>query len=148
MWVQNEDGTYQLGPHQQQLVDALLSGNYKQGKEKLTTVVDGVDYDCCLGVACKIAGEPSEIQARIGPKGETKLVKRYGYKDDTNYLTGPASEYFGFKHNRAMFMKEDGFATSVGGYYSLTQHNDNNKTFPEIASLIKENAPLLFIDPM
>lgn len=147
MWVQNEDGTYQLGPHQQQLVDALLSGNYKQGRKKLTTVVDGIDYDCCLGVACKIAGEPSELTS-IEPEGETKLVKRYGTREDINYLTGPACEYFGFKHSGAKFMTEDGFTTSACGCYSLIQHNDNGKTFPEIASLIKENAPLLFREPM
>jgi hypothetical protein len=32
----------------------LRSGSYVRGKGKLTQIVDGIDYDCCLGVACKM----------------------------------------------------------------------------------------------
>lgn len=36
-------------------VAALRSGNYTQGKNRLTTITTGGDRDCCLGVLCKVA---------------------------------------------------------------------------------------------
>lgn len=37
-------------------IDALRSGEYKQGLNRLTTILpDGTQHDCCLGVACKLA---------------------------------------------------------------------------------------------
>ena len=37
------------------LVAALRSGDYKQGKKRLTQrLANGDELDCCLGVACKL----------------------------------------------------------------------------------------------
>lgn len=36
-------------------VEALRSGRFKQGKFRLTTIrSNGAEFDCCLGVACKV----------------------------------------------------------------------------------------------
>lgn len=37
-------------------VAALRSGNYLQGHGALERVVNGISYNCCLGVLCRIMG--------------------------------------------------------------------------------------------
>lgn len=36
-------------------VEALRSGKYKQGTGALKTVENGMEWHCCLGVACEVA---------------------------------------------------------------------------------------------
>lgn len=60
-------------------VDALRSGDYKQGKHRLTTVTDdGVEH-CCLGVLCEIA-----VQEGVIPPGKP---------DDVSFLVPKAILY-------------------------------------------------------
>lgn len=54
-----------LTPEQQEWIDALRSGTYQQGRDRMASVdADGVTRYCCLGVACDLAvkaGEPIEV---------------------------------------------------------------------------------------
>ncbi len=41
---------------QKQWIEALCSGEYKQGKGRLRTKMGGSEHFCCLGVLCHIKG--------------------------------------------------------------------------------------------
>lgn len=98
-------------------VDALESGQYKQGKEQLGDAKSGF---CCLGVGCNVLGieynPHSEISKVLAEK--TGLAHEYG-----KFTTG---EYFGLDR--------------------LTTINDEtNAGFKRIAKLIKNHPDWLFI---
>lgn len=104
-------------------VEALRSGEYKQGKRYLAN--DG-KY-CCLGVACELAikdGVPIERGEESG---------RAFYAGDDATLAFPIREWLGLD-------------TSEGGYRrnghdtSLAKRNDDGATFEQIATII-ESAP-------
>lgn len=62
----------------QQWIDALRSGNYLQGKGCLTQIKDGKEYDCCLGVLCKVLKLEREETEMLLPGG---YIEGYEYRD-------------------------------------------------------------------
>ena len=67
-----------LGPLQQEWVNALRSGKYKQGKDRLRKN----DSYCCLGVACEIFKEKFGITVEI----PDSLDSGYYYNEMITYL--------------------------------------------------------------
>lgn len=71
------------------LVAALRSGVYTQGTNQLGFRLSGggIEYNCCLGVACEVAGvEPIVVEDSLFYDGEVsvlsdKLVEYYGFDD-------------------------------------------------------------------
>ena len=95
-------------------VDALRSGDYKQGRGHLRSARDAY---CCLGVLAEISGMPNEV----GDDGYYK----YGTNGCNSGLFGRADQL------------RLGVASVVG--YLVSMNDEANATFPEIADYIDEN---------
>lgn len=100
--------------------DALESGEYQQGRERLRR---GDQY-CCLGVLSALAGCQWDAQA-----------ERY----DKHYSFAPerAKEFVGLADMGGDFGKD----------CSLTAENDRGTPFAGIAAIIRAEPEGLFIDP-
>ena len=95
-------------------VDALRSGDYKQGKRWLRDN----DKFCCLGVLCELAVE-------MGVCGKD-------YDGSVSLLPTSVSKWSGVKDFH-------GDKVHIGEYSGrLTLHNDLGKTFEQIADAIEE----------
>lgn len=125
----------QQAEHRAKWIEALRSGRFKQGRNRLR---DGLHVEaenfCCLGVACELAAEAG-ITRRMergygngyGPGRNATLpysvADWLGLTDDAGVLTEPVE-----------FAGDDGPRRAT----SLTQLNDDaGKTFAEIADLIE-----------
>lgn len=133
-------------------IEALLSGDYKQGKGVLR---NNRDEYCCLGVLCDIMSDEVDGQwtGQHSP-GDTEKKFVVGEGDEFQYVTAGLPKviteatgieplgYFpesGEHDGRgdALFRK---VTTSDGGeYQSLSSMNDEGETFEEIARVIEEN---------
>lgn len=96
---------------------ALRSGKYKQWQEWLK---DNGKY-CCLGIACEVAGH-----GRTLTNHEDKIIRVERYKNVPAILKGEA---FGGSPLGVLMQMNDG----VG------DHQDNPKSFKEIADYIENN---------
>lgn len=99
-------------------IDALRSGNYKQGH----SVLRNDDHYCCLGVLCDVIG-PTKWD-KDGREGDTYVWK---HENKNNYCVVPymneLDEYFVDKQQ-----------------VRLANMNDKeNKSFEEIADYIEKN---------
>lgn len=115
-------------------VEALRSGKYKQGAGYLTRIIDDQEFDCCLGVACKL------YQAE---HGDLQIVKYHGMKSyDSKYAGVPekVQKWLGMTSSAGKFGTPDKNFV----YKSLAQENDNGKTFNEMATLIESEPEGLF----
>ena len=90
-------------------VDALRSGEYKQGTFQLRNQEDEF---CCLGVLCEISGMP--------------------YNGNHSYLTDGVLQWSGLTHDFGDQVK------IYGKTELLSTHNDRGRTFEEIAKAIEE----------
>ena len=70
--------------------EALESGKYLQGKEALTTQINGRDFDCCLGVACKVLGQDLDIN---------NFYERVSYNNHVSKLPREICNVLGFPYN-------------------------------------------------
>ena len=118
-----------LGPRQKQLVDALRSGKFMQGTERLQSFIgDGAEY-CCLGVACKVA-EKNNI--RVVYDSDGKLLGENLSEQDS------VKNWFSFMGCKGENLKSFG--------NDLTDLNDNARlNFAQIADFIEENAHIIFM---
>lgn len=104
-------------------VNALKSGRYKQGKERLCYIGENGKYRyCCLGVA-------------------KRLYEKY--ENNNKYIPYPLSNTLAFSGEIvAKWLNIDAIGKYPGG--SLMDDNDqNNRSFNEIADIIEEH----FIKP-
>lgn len=113
-----------------QWADALESGEYKQGRGALTTVLaDGTEEDCCLGVLCKLA-----VKAGVIPEPEAVIgrTKAYGATVETGLLPEEVQHWAETGHSTVTFIHEgmDRFAESLNDTLELS--------FTDIAKLIRE----------
>jgi len=102
-------------------IAALLSGEYKQGQERLHKIYsDGREEFCCLGVACDlyqkaVGGLTLEVQNENG-------YEQVRYNTWTGALPKEVEEWLGVIGEA----KQD----------ILTEANDSGQTFEQIAQLI------------
>lgn len=68
-------------------IDALRSGDYVQGAEVLTEIHGEQEYDCCLGVLCKLADIPSKVRTLTKEQKTVRKYKFYSETDHTDFLT-------------------------------------------------------------
>lgn len=127
-----------LTPPQRAWVTALRSGEYTQGRGRLTTVnAAGTEEDCCLGVACKEA-----IKAGVDLKvecfeGGPDCFARVGYNGDKAVLPNAVRTHLGLATNAGAFNH---------GHDQLAARNDAGATFAQIADLIESRPPGLFVE--
>ena len=111
-------------------VEALKSGEYKQGTEYLCA--DG-QY-CCLGVLCdlyvKNVDEDLPIVEKF--KGESEVMITY-YNHDSEVLPDVVQEWAGMATDTGKYLS-DTLCES-----SLAIDNDNGATFEELADVIAKS---------
>lgn len=122
-------------------VEALRSGEYKQGKNRLRS---NDDEFCCLGVLC------DQMQkAGVMPFWET--IKMDGIEDtsyrcagEITHLPIQAAELVGLTTPDGAFKADSKYPPTVRVTSSLMLWNDEGKTFEEIANLIESRPAGLF----
>lgn len=105
-----------------QWVAALRSGEYKQGQHYLRFN----DSFCCLGVLCN-------LHAQAHPDIAAAQHSPMRYLGHTSALPSAVQEWAGLPHEY-----DGAFVTIRGSLAHLAIHNDNGRTFDEIATAIEE----------
>ena len=112
-------------------IEALESGNYNQGRNKLR---QGDSY-CCLGVLCKLA-----VKAGVTVEAKnTKLHLRtsiYNYSGENEELPWEVIEWAGLEDANPCINKEYFLDRQE---LTLAELNDGGRSFIEIAAIIREN---------
>ncbi len=131
-------------------VSALRSGEYEQalGSLRVESQELGTKF-CCLGVACDLYSK-SVGQGSWTEEGWFELRNSHGF--DTNgsdvFLPEDVMEWLGLSDIRGTFVTpvetNGGLLTGLKESHSLTDMNDNDSTFEDIASLIEEEPEGLF----
>lgn len=138
-------------------VEALESGQYKQGRGLLNQEIDGVNQYCCLGVACEVynkANPDKELCVeKINTQSPFNEVFNVLYDKESAFLPKIVQEWLGLKSINGSYI-EGTVSITVDNKYSntsisidnkLTTQNDSGKSFKEIAGLIKSNPSGLFV---
>jgi hypothetical protein len=123
------EAAYQFNEFQLKWLEALESGEYEQGKEKL---FDGSGY-CCLGVGCDVLGiEPHEDDG--------------AYMFDGENVYAPKSLISALRLNSrtGAFRNYNRFDVGAISVPSLTSANDEGATFADIAAFIRANPEKVF----
>jgi hypothetical protein len=137
-----------MNENAQKWVEALRSGEFKQGEAYLHTRDNGEDYYCCLGVACVLA-EREGIVERITDDGNPDRLgadpsrhNQWHDKEDTKAAVLPESVriWLGLASVDGVFY---GLPTEAS---SLTALNDTGCDFLGIADTIEGEPPGLFAD--
>lgn len=109
-------------------VDALRSGEYKQGK----SVLCSEDKYCCLGVLCELAYNDNIINKEKGVHASYPNEVCY-YDNESHLLPASVMKWAGL-HDRAVSIRGNNMTTTG----SLSGYNDNDWTFDALADLIEE----------
>jgi hypothetical protein len=134
--------SYVFTPLQLAWIEAIKSGRFLQGRERLTSLIEGKQYHCCLGVACIIHNEQAEaLKLRL-----IELTQRFdaiNYNNERNYAPNALIDALGLRGNAGQLKK---FA-SINGltYDTLAEMNDNGMSFVEIAAYIEANPENVFL---
>lgn len=111
-------------------VEALRSGDYKQGKSALRTVgQNGKTSFCCLGVLCNLHAQAHPQIARTQTHPEV-------YLGEMEFLPREVMEWAGMKTYDGSYGEE----TAYGQEDDLTQDNDSGLSFKRIATIIEKHA--------
>lgn len=114
------------------LVEALRSGKYSQGKDRL---VDDNDNFCCLGVACNIS--KSNLEWTQDGLGNWKIGGEY------EVLPPTIQAEYGFCNDNGVRKNLDDIIIEGELYSSLADANDAGCTFEQIADYIEEHWEML-----
>lgn len=122
-----------MNENAQKLVNALESGEYKQGKLRLR---NSNNQFCCLGVACDIFHKETS-------EGKWILTDQNIYyfcidgEELSSGMPSKVCEYFGIKDSLGIY---------DSSYLSgLFNDNDTGKSFNEIADIIRSEPVGLFV---
>ena len=127
-----------LNPNAQKWVDALRSGKYTQGQNRLRS--DDGKF-CCLGVACDLYVQENPTLAEWC--GGTFLTPR---DDSRSTLAIEVADWLGMKRDpRAPNLQNRNAAYGSGSAYTnLIVDNDEGSTFAQIADTIEAHQKELF----
>lgn len=112
-------------------VNALRSGAHDQGRERLTRVEDdGYEFDCCLGVACKVAIDNGvelkvEVEESINQKYKT-------YNGEAEWLPEVVGNWLGV-NERDPILHDNG----LGGITATGLNDNQDYDFEQIANAIE-----------
>jgi len=129
-----------LSPNAQKWVDALRSGDYKQGRRAL---YDGVtDSFCCLGVACDLFAKENPTEGRW--RDDEFVVS--GIDSSRASLPRPVADWLGMKREPKFAYLQNAYARyGPDSGQNLVQDNDTRRfTFAEIANTIEARQKELF----
>ena len=119
-----------------EVVAALRSGDYEQGKEVLKSSFDNEHRFCCLGVA-------EELSGCFAPSDQEPTSLRFDWHDiyGTSYTSDKLAESLGewglfIKAMTSEHERQPGVVPAV--MYHLAKMNDDGYTFNEIANEIED----------
>lgn len=123
----------------QKWIDALRSGKYEQGSEKLRSV----SGYCCLGVLCDLYAQEHNVEWEFRGRGGTNLQPQdYWYFDDqSEFLPKIVMNWAGLKtHNPSVRVDiEDNFDDDNSFYTDeIANVNDSGYTFMDLSKIIEQ----------
>lgn len=124
----------------QKWIDALRSGNYEQGSEKLRTV----NGYCCLGVLCDIYAQENNTQWKFRGNEETNFqtMDYYWYfLDEIEFLPESVMNWAGLgTHNPSVRVYCEDSDDEDQRYYNdeIANVNDSGYSFSQIADIIQQ----------
>ena len=123
----------------QKWIDALRSGKYEQGSEKLRSV----SGYCCLGVLCDLYAQEHNVEWEFRGRGGTYLQPQdYWYFDDqSEFLPKIVMNWAGLKtHNPSVRVDiEDNFDDDNSFYTDeIANVNDSGYTFMDLSKIIEQ----------
>jgi len=121
----------------QKWIDALRSGEYEQGSEKLRSV----SGYCCLGVLCDIYAKETNTEWEFRGNEETNLQPMdYWYFDDqSEFLPESVMDWAGLSLN-CLVVKIDVEEDDEDPWFyneGLAELNDSGYTFNDLSKLIE-----------
>lgn len=127
-------------------IEALLSGDYKQGKSWLKQVHDdGPAEYCCLGVLCDLAEKAGIVTSTEESTTQGGRVVRYSSSGNEEYsevtvLPKTVADWADFKWQKSIsgsIVGPNQYGDFEGGC-SLVSLNDTGASFEHIAGVIEE----------
>lgn len=132
----------------EQLAAALEGGEYKQGRERLRDMEDGM---CCLGVACDLYAKEHGAEGLWNTSSEGA----HYFGSDAHVPPAAVQEWLGFSTNMGCFAEgpaevleamqadildgENAISQQLHMATCLTELNDRGMTFPQIANFIRKH---------
>lgn len=128
-------------------VEALKSGEFKQGQGRLLQQHDGSRYYCCLGVACEVyRRETGQGEWRERPGFETRLEFHEEGGKHGSVLPLSVQRWLGVSNCDGTFVSSrDQLGRAL--LNTLVGLNDGGYTFDQIADVIVERPEKLFGEP-
>ena len=114
--------------HRKMWVEALKSGEYKQGMGALCRERNGTFEYCCLGVACEISGPGKFVPRDYSQLGVYKFVIKDGQSQD-GALPKVVQDWLGLSDRYGSYW---GISPSP-----LSTNNDRGTLFTSIADIIE-----------
>jgi hypothetical protein len=115
-------------------VDGLRSGQFAQGQMRLTRInEDGNQFDCCMGVACKVAVN-NGVEVEV-VEDEISVM----YDGEEEFLPLSVQDWLGFEgHNPVLDPNPDSHESAPDGLLHAAEANDDKKwTFEQIADALE-----------
>lgn len=122
----------------QKWIDALRSGKYEQGSEKLRSVTG---Y-CCLGVLCDLYAQEHNVEWEFRGNEETNLQPMdYWYFDDqSEFLSKIVMNWAGLKNDNPQVRIDVEENDEDSWFYTdhIANVNDSGYTFNDLSNLIEQ----------
>ena len=120
-------------------IDALLSGKYEQGSEKLRSVTG---Y-CCLGVLCDLYSQEQNTEWEFRGNEETNLQPQdyWYFEGESEFLPDSVREWAGMTFKNPQVRVDVSPEDDEDEWFyndEIANLNDSGYTFEELSKLIKE----------
>lgn len=120
------------------LVQALRSGQFRQGRESLAQSASSGDMFCCLGVACEVAMQHGLPLGRFLDEAESRYYYYHDrYRDDMG-LPEPVSDWYGFREGSGNNVANWWVKTPEGlgeVVCNVATHNHGDRNWVSLATL-------------
>jgi hypothetical protein len=118
-------------------IDALLSGEYEQGRGLLCHISDGNTYWCCLGVLTDLAVKSGvEIDKSLDSDSKNSNQEVFYFNGQHEKLPQAVMDWAGISTPLADFSFEDEEEGSVISL-NLAEQNDNGYSFRDLVDEIE-----------
>jgi len=136
---------YNFTTFQRLWIDALKSGRFHQGSQRLHTINKGekIAKYCCLGLACKLASSTGELKLTKTVDITRKYISSFVRYDGEGHCM-PESVLKLLKLRNSIGGLEEGGVIEGKKFFSLTAMNDSYITFKEIGEYIESNPETVF----
>jgi len=135
-----------IGKKQNEWLEALESGKYKQGSDKLCKIDNNEKYYCCLGVGAIILDDPFEI-SELKFNGSAYFLESYrklGLQNSSGNFINESCINSRLTQDELKFFPNRKPGYSIRSLIHL--NDDGGATFKEIATFIRVNPGRVFVE--